>query len=254
MKPAKLPNKNSEVKVPLYRKLCRKKWFKILRPILIVGLVILIIYILTILGIFQIKKIETDNKLKHVANFSETTKKYLGKGYFSLGLEQMEEEIKNSNRYIKSVSAEKIFPNKIFLEIEEYEPMTYMEYKESCYIFSQEGLVLDENAEYEQCFLENGIKLETSQNILAEDRLIFDTEIYEIVKVLEEFGWDIKTISFDKNVLEISDGEKSVTIEVNQEYETQLSKLYLVLEKVNMEGLEYKSLDLRFERPVMELL
>ena len=44
-----------------------------------------------------------------------------------------------------------------------------------------------------------------------------------------------------------------VIIEINQDYMIQASKLYLVLEKANIDGIEYKSLDLRFERPVMKL-
>jgi uncharacterized protein YuzE len=254
MQPTKLPNNKSEVKVSFYKKLSRKKWFKIVRPIIIVGLVVLIVYILTILGVFKIRKIETDKELKHAPSITQTTNQYLGKGYFSLNLAQMEEDIKTSSRYIKEVSAEKVFPNKIYLEIEEYNPISYLEYKDVCYIFAQEGIMLEETTEYEECLLENGIKLNSKQNILAENRLIFDTELYEVVKVLEEFGWKVTQVKFNKNVLEISDGEKVVTIEINQEYETQISKLYLVLEKVNIEGLEYKSLDLRFERPVMELL
>jgi uncharacterized protein YuzE len=254
MQPTKLPNNRSEVKVSFYKKLSRKKWFKIAKPIIIVGLVVLIVYILTILGVFKIRKIETDKELKHAPSITQATNQYLGKGYFSLNLAQMEEDIKTSSRYIKEVSAEKVFPNKIYLEIEEYNPISYLEYKDVCYIFAQEGIMLEETTEYEECLLENGIKLNSKQNILAENRLIFDTELYEVVKVLEEFGWKVTQVKFNKNVLEISDGEKVVTIEINQEYETQISKLYLVLEKVNIEGLEYKSLDLRFERPVMELL
>lgn len=254
MQSAKLPSNKSEIKVSFYKKLCRKKWFKIARPIIIVGLIVLTIYILTILGVFKIKKIETDKELKHVQNFNQTSQEYIGKGYFSLNLEQMEKQIKNSSRYIKDISAEKVFPNKIYIEIEEYEPMSYLEYKDVCYIFAQEGNILEENTGYDECILEQAIKLQTNQNILAEKRLIFDTELYEIVKVLEEFGWNVTGVEFDKNVLGVTDGEKTVTIEINQEYEAQLSKLYLVLEKVNIEGLEYKSLDLRFERPVMKLL
>jgi hypothetical protein len=166
----------------------------------------------------------------------------------------MEQSIIESNRYIKKVSAEKVFPNKIYLEIEEYKPTAYFEYKDVCYILSEEGYVLEENTEYEKCILENGIKLIAKQNILTEDRLIFDKELLEVIKILEEFGWGVNSVKFEENVMILSDQDKSITLEVNQDYEDQLSKLYLVLEKVNIESIEYKSLDLRFERPVMELL
>ena len=130
----------------------------------------------------------------------------------------------------------------------------YMEYENVCYIFSQEGLILEEITEYEECNLEDGIDISSTQNILADGELIFGNEVDEVLKVLDEFGYTTKSLSFDKSVLEITDGDKTITLEINDEYQEQLSRMYLVLEKVNIEGLDYKSLDLRFERPVMELV
>lgn len=254
MKPAQPIKNSSEVKISFYKKLCRKKWFRIAKPLIIIGLVVLVVYILFLVGIFQIKKIETKDELKYSTHIEETTEQYLGQEYFTLNLENLENDILNSEKYVKEVSAEKIFPNKVFLEVEEYTPRSYLEYKEKCYIFSEEGVILEDSEEYEECVLNNGIELLSKENIIAENRLIFDTELYQIVKILEEFGWEVSTINFERNVLFVSDQEHTVVIEINQEYENQLSKLYLVLEKVNIEGMEYKTLDLRYQRPVMELL
>jgi hypothetical protein len=254
MKSVPLPQKTSEVKISWYKKLCRKKWFRILRPVIIIALVILLVYILTILGVFKIKKIETKEDLQYVQNLSKVTNKYLGVGYFILDLDEMEKDITDSFKYVKDVTAQKIFPNKILLEIEEYQPSLYFEYKDVCYILSEKGIILEQNEEYEECILDDGIKLNSQQNILAEEKLIFGTELWEVLKLLEEFDWETTEVKFDKDILEVMDGTRIITIEIDDEYETQLSRLYLVLEKANIEGIEYRSLDLRFERPVMELL
>jgi cell division septal protein FtsQ len=253
MNPAHPINNSTEVKISFYKKLCRKKWFRILRPILVAGLLVLVVYILTIIGVFKIKEIELENELEYVGNITKVTNQYLGKGYFSLNLEQLEGDIQSYDNYVKEVKAEKIFPNSINILIQEYEPQYYFENKEVCYIISQEGLLLEENAEYEECSLEGGILIQAQDTILAEGKLIFDLELYKAVKILKEFGWEISKVEFQKNVMHIFDNEKSITIEVNQEYEDQLSKLYLVLEKANIEGIEYKSVDLRYQRPVMEI-
>ena len=253
MNSAQPTNNSSEVKISLYKKLSRKKWFKIVRPLIFIGIKVIIVYILFLVGIFQIKNIEPNIELKH-ANIQQATNQYLGQEYFSLNLYNLEQDILDSEKYIKGVNAEKVFPNKVRLKIEEYIPTSYLEYKETCYIISQEGVILEELVEYEECTLENGILLETDQNILAENRLIFDVEVEEAITVLTEFGWEVNKIKFNKNVLNFTDGEKTVVIEVNQEYENQLAKLYLILEKANIEGIEYESLDLRFQRPVMKLL
>lgn len=250
----KLPSKNSDVKISFYKKLSRKKWFKIAKPILFIMITMLIAYILFLVGVFQIKKIEPNMELTN-ANIEEVTNQYLGQEYFSLNLANLEKDILNTDRYVKSVRAEKVFPNTVRLKMEEYEPMSYLEYKGVCYILSKEGVILEEETEYEECILENGIELNSKQNILTENRLIFDTELLEIVTLLEKFDWEITAVNFKENLLEFSShDQKTVIVEINQEYETQLSELYLILEKVNIEGIEYKSLDLRFERPVMKLL
>ena len=253
MTPTKLPNNKSDVKISFYKKLSRKKWFKIARPFIITLIIVLIIYLLTIIGIFKIKKIEITKNLVYVGNLEQVTNKYIGQGYFNLDLNKLEEDILAYSPYIKSVSSEKIFPNKIMIKPEEYTPMSYLEYNDTCYIFSEEGIILEENSEYESCKLDSGIKLESEQNIIADNKLIFDTELYEVSKILEEFNIYITNVDFEKNKLELSDGEKTITLEINKEYENQLSKLYLVLEKVNIESIQFKSIDLRFNRPVMKI-
>ena len=246
-------NNSTEVKISFYKKLCRKKWFRILRPMLIVGLIVLFVYILTALGVFKIKKVEIENDLTYIENISTVTNQYIGKGYFSLNLDELENDIQQGYRYVKKVEAEKIFPNKIRVYIEEYKPQYYFESKEICYIVSQEGFLLEENVEYEECSLEQGVAIESNDTIFAEEKLIFDLEISQAVKILQEFGWEISKVELKKNVMIVYSKEHTITLEVNQEYEDQLSKLYLVLEKANIDGIEYESLDLRYQRPVMEI-
>ncbi|KKP81665.1 MAG: hypothetical protein UR84_C0019G0015, partial [candidate division WS6 bacterium GW2011_GWD1_35_594] len=41
--------------------------------------------------------------------------------------------------------------------------------------------------------------------------------------------------------------------DITYDLDTQLGRMYLVGEKINTDLIEFKSLDLRFERPVMRL-
>ncbi len=241
-------------KIPFYKKLSRQKWFKILRPILIIGLFLLAIYILTILGIFQIKKIEHPKNLQYVTNWEQSTNQYLGQGYFSLDLEELKQSIKDNNGYVKEITAQKIFPNTIHLQIQEHIPTYTLEYKDICYIFCSEGELLESKEEYNECAIEKGIVLSTDENIIADNKLIFDTQIVDITKVLKEFAFETKNILVDQDLLTFSDGPREISIEGANNFDSQIAKLYLILEKVNTEGIEYKTLDMRFERPVMEIL
>ncbi|HCC68035.1 TPA: hypothetical protein DEP90_02420 [Patescibacteria group bacterium] len=241
-------------KISFLKRISRKKWFKILKPIIPILLLIFTISILTWIGVFKIKSIENDTELEYIINLKETTNQYLGQSYFLLDLEQLKQDIVDSDGYVKDVTAQKIFPNKILITVEEYKPKYYLEYKEICYIFSREGLILENISEYELCDLENGIKLLSNQSIIADGKLIFDTEISQVVQILNEFGWNVAIIEVDEDILKIFDDGKEIIIESANDFDIQLAKLYLILERVNMEGMDYKFLDMRFERPVMELL
>jgi cell division septal protein FtsQ len=241
------------VKIPITKKISRHRLFKILKPLIPILLLILTITILTWLGVFKIKTIQHIKNLQYVTNWDIATNPYLGQGYFSLNLENLKDDIKKINGYVKEIQAQKIFPNKIDLKIEEYIPKYYLEYKETCYIFSQEGIVLEQKNDYIECNLENGIQLLSNQNIIADNRLIYDTEISKTVKILEEFTLNISKINIEEDVLRFSDDKREIILESVSDFDAQLSKLYLVLEKVNLERIEYSSLDMRFQRPVMEL-
>lgn len=245
---------SSKSKQNFLKRLSRKKWFRIIRPILIAALVFLVIYILTVIGVFKIKSIGTTKDIEYANEVYAVFDNYIGEGYFFLNLDTLTEDIYNLSRYIKEVSAQKVFPNSIRIDIEEYIPKYYFESQNICYTMSEEGLILNEEEEYEECGKDIDIMLQSNQNIMSKDRLIFDNEVYQAVKVLEEFGWEISNISFDRTVLNISDNDKEVILEINDEYQTQLARLYIVLEKINIEGIDYRSLDLRFNRPVMQIL
>ena len=227
-------------------------------------LIILTIFVITILlGVWNIKQF--DYSTSEFVNISEEQMdSYLeifkGKNIFLVSPSEIEKEVNNNNGYISSVNAKKVLPNKILIYFEEYMPY-YLGYSSSkCHLFSQEGIKLEEICEEcEKECLEYSISQQLiyilSNSVLESgNMLIFQQEFETISLVLLEFGYTVKDINILNGITSIKDSDDHLFVfDITYDLDTQLSRLYLVGKKINVDEIQFSSLDLRFERPVMKL-
>lgn len=212
---------------------------------------------------WNIKKFEYSN-LQFVNVSKEQldsyVEKFKGRNIFLISPSEIEREIGKSNGYISSVYAKKVLPNKILISLEEYIPY-YLGYSSSkCNLFSKEGIKLEDICEEcEKECLEYSNSLEViyilSDSVLESgNMLIFQEEFEMISRVLLEFGYSIKDINIVNGVTTVRDSNDHIfTFDITYDLNTQLSRMYLVGKKINADEIEFRSLDLRFERPVMKL-
>ena len=227
-------------------------------------LIFLIIFVITLLiGVWDIKKFkysnsEFDNVSKEqIDSYVESFK---GKNIFVVDPSEIEYEIRNGNGYISEVYAKKVLPNSISISFKEYE-VRYTGYSSDvCHFFSKEGVRLEEVcSECEKECLEYSTSLESiyisSESVLESNRLlIYREEFDKISKLLSQFGYEIKDINIVKGISTIKDiDEHTFVFDISNDLDLQLSRMYLVGEKINEQEINFKSLDLRFERPVMRL-
>jgi hypothetical protein len=75
-----------------------------------------------------------------------------------------------------------------------------------------------------------------------------------VIKVVELFNIRIKEITLDKNVLTITDiSGRAIIFSMNDDLKIQLERFYLVMSKIKKDGIDFDSIDVRFERPVMKI-
>jgi len=216
-----------------------------------------------LLGLWNIKSFEYSNS-QFVNVTREQLDSYLvifkGRNIFQISPSEIEEEIEKSNGYISSVYAKKILPNKILISFEEYMPY-YLGYSSSkCNLFSKEGIKLEdicEECEKECLEYSNSLKVIyiLSDSVLeSSNMLIFQKEFEMISLVLLEFGYSVKDINIVNGVTTVRDSNAhTFTFDLTYDLNTQLSRMYLVGKKINTDEIEFRSIDLRFERPVMKL-
>ena len=84
------------------------------------------------------------------------------------------------------------------------------------------------------------------------DRLLIMNEVGKIVKVVETFNYKIKRIVLNKEIVELYDeSDRVFRFTISADIDIQLKRFIVVAGKINSEEMDFSSLDLRFERPVM---
>jgi len=224
---------------------------------------LLLLYLSILFGLWNIRNIEFNEKeLKYISEeeLESYVYEFLEENIFLLRPSVIEEKILKSNGYVEEVYVKKILPGKLDITIKEYTPI-YLGYSsETCMLFADSGeKVLEVCKECsEECSTDSwdtALVYITSESALESgERLIFFEEIHMIQKVLSTFKYDLVNISINNGIAKITDihGHEFV-FDLSYELDIQLSRMYLVGQKVDRDMIKFKSLDLRFERPVMKL-
>jgi hypothetical protein len=197
--------------------------------------------------------------------------------YFVFSSIQFQQKIYSEIPRVERIRIEKIVPNKIIMFLQIHEPKYIVDLgSNECNILSSQGYLLevvskegenedeDGNREIMEdlCInyaLENDLVLFSSTDIeisKMEDgkrRLLLMEDINRVVEVVEAFRYEVNNVILTKDVLEINEKEGRVfKFSMTDDIDTQLKKYIIVIGKIRNDLLEFTSLDLRFERPVMK--
>lgn len=236
--------------------------------------IVLLLFLVTILiGIWNIKKYTiTDlNGLDVPQNISTLIDKYMeekliGRNYFSFATTSFENDMTVSVPYIKNVNIEKVIPNKLEIFVNLYNPASTALIRDvECYLLSDEGIVLDtickedtsncckNYASENSLYLFTSADVDSSYNSGGKQELLIMENINKIVKVVNTYGYDIKSISFVESILEITlKTDQTFKFSMTEDLELQLERYIAVANRVKSDNLEFKSIDFRFERPVLK--
>lgn len=236
--------------------------------------IILLIFLITILvGVWNIKKYTvTDlNGLYISPAISSLIDKYMeekliGKNYFSFSTTTVEKDMLSSVPYINQVNIEKVVPNKLEIFVDLYVPSSTALVRDSeCYLLSAEGIVLDtickedtvnccknyasENSLYN--FSSSEVDKSSAAN--GKQKLLIMESIYKVVKVLSTYKYEVKNVTLKATILEITlKTDQTFKFSMAEDLDLQLERFIAVANRVKSDNLEFKSIDFRFERPVLK--
>jgi cell division septal protein FtsQ len=166
---------------------------------------------------------------------------------------------------IKEAIVSKQFPNTISVDIVEREPFLITAIDEqSCVLLDAAAFTLhvsmyseDENcAGMAQRYLVPVLAVEDSKLAFKEnEQSSFYTveDIWRVTKVLNEYGYQLVSLKLADQILTVTvNDRRTLTFSLNQSIDTQLERFIAVVGQIELEDLDFRSLDLRYKRPVLK--
>jgi hypothetical protein len=258
----------------LIEKILRFKPIAFVRKYKYIFLVLGIFLLTYIVGIWKIKKYEilniqgeeTDTVYLQVEEYIKEN--ILEENYFSFHTPNIEKQMYSDIPYLRTVIVEKIMPNKVNVIYEQYNVEIIGELNDhGCYLLSTEGYMLDQKCEGEEdaddCCMsyahEQSIKYLNAEVLSMSDddggrkKLLVMDSIYDLIEVFNSLSLVVENIDLGEELMNVyTSDDKKFVFDFNHDLMLQLQRLYVVMGKIEGDDLDYETLDLRFERPVLK--
>lgn len=236
-------------------------------------MIILFLILSTVFGLWNIKRYEITNISgeeievnlnKSISSYIESN--VIGSNYFLLKLNSIEDSMISEISYLEDVDITKILPNKIDLLVKVYKPeLVGILREDKCYLLSEEGNVLEhlcqdglqgcctEYAKANEFYTLTASLFDISVLDNGKEKLLYMDNISKVIKVVKTLDYGISKISVTEELIDVTiSGDRLLRFSFNQDIDLQLSRLIVVAGKIKSDNISFKSLDLRFERPVMK--
>jgi len=226
----------------------------------LISIVVLVVTIAGIYFYFRIKNI-TVSGLQTGETVQGLTTIYQ-KQIFLVDEEELAKNIKKNNPYVKEVQVKKVYPDSIQLNIWKYPPLAVLKLPEGFFILSQDGRILTK---------ERNNTFTTLPTMTFYQKLAFKAykpgefltfsdmlQALEFTQALKNFSFTVDTIDIKgTNMIAcnlIIDAKPStILFSTEKGLDQQLYELNTILKKFSQDSTNFKKIDLRFNRPVVEL-
>lgn len=266
-------------KKPLNRREILKKSLTIFIPLiflLVVGGLSLL------LGLLDISQIKISNSNGDSFNYLDINKinssveeKVIGIKLPQLSIADTKSLVVESSPFVKSVYIEKVFPDKVDIRIEERVPFLIVKTTELCAVLDPDNVVVElsevpegseeSDSETSDPFfdceeIESKYHLTTlfskeikADFVLGEESTFYDAEKILVMKrSIESQKYEIKKITLEDSLYIVTvEPNRSLIFSAQQSIDLQLKRFLLVAEQIEQDQIDFLSLDLRYERPVL---
>jgi len=195
---------------------------------------------------------ELKNKLE--IKFSDTS-------YYKLEEEELKNFIISYTPYSKSISIEKLFPSSIKISIKEKIPILTIKSGDNCGVIDDIGACLEILSDNNNCA---SLAQFTSTSILEANELqltfernkqisFYDTEmILMTTKMLEQNGYTVESYEYlDETYIFYIESNKQIIFTSLEGFELQQKRMLVSLSEIGNRKLDFKVLDVRYDRPII---
>lgn len=172
--------------------------------------------------------------------------------------EKLAASILRINPLVKSVVAEKKYPSTVVFHIDSYRPRIALAVNDGYFILSNEGTIVEKTKRREDSNLPiiryyqqlNFYQYEIGDRVSYTDIL---TAVH-FVTVVKNAGMPVDTIDISGiDMIVLNSNEKRFIFTTRKDIETQEYQVKTIIRKLKIEGREFVSIDMRFDKPVLKL-
>ena len=188
--------------------------------------------------------------LTGISNFEHTSSLFLS-------TKEAEQTIYDLNPTIKKVTVEKKLPSELIVTLSFYQPAAVFEVSQGYYVLSIDGRILAKEKTSRK-----GVPLIKYYQKLGYDSFNsgdslsyadLKTSLYFLGKI-SDLGFSINNIDINgPDMIALYADKKKFVVTTEKESELQAYQLTVLIKQFKIEGKDFKSIDLRFEKPIIQV-
>lgn len=234
----------------------KRFWLKINKLLIFVVLICLFYAAVVFFSIFfKIKEIRFQGlKQDQIITGIEAIK---DSNLLILSTKTLEKKIIDNNPFVKKVIINKIFPRTVEIVIESYRPLACLEVGRGYLVLATNGRILYQTEKE----LNNLPIIYYYQKLndfsFSIGEMIGYKEINTVLlflKKADELGLKINTVDIaNLNMIGLNIGDKKILLTAEKDFGEQAYQLEMIIRQFKIQGKDFKTIDLRFNKPVIEL-
>lgn len=219
----------------------------------------LLFFILIFLGFFFIIQIFFSISLIEIAGISDLKGLDIlrNKLIFLISTQKTEQKLHFLNPNVKLIKIAKIYPNKIKIDVEKDDAVAILEVFNGYFYLSTEGRIIEKRKDKNSAFPLMRYYQKLQFNEYNTGETLEGKDIKYSLFFTKEFSVDeIKIDTIDINGLDmliLKNGDKAFFFTTAKDKKMQYNELKMIIEKFKKGNVKYKSIDLRFDKPIVKL-
>lgn len=204
---------------------------------------------------FEVKKVEiVSGKLKETESFENI---FIGKNILLLTEDTVKKNISESNPQVGNVRLEKIYPNTVRIRIELDNPTAILTVDQGLFVLNSSGKIINkvktDNTNlpkinyYQKLNYSSFVPGDYVEYNDIETTLVF-------LKKLEGLDLDVANVDINGlSMIRLNLKSGVILATTEKDLETQVYQLEKIIKQFAIEGKEFETLDLRFDKPVVKI-
>lgn len=204
---------------------------------------------------FKVKKVEVmSEKLKDLRSFNNI---FIGKNILFLNDKKVKENILESNAQVRSVSIEKLLPHTVRIRVELDSPIAALIVDQGFFELSDNGKIIKKSRIYNNDIPKINYYQKLNYSSFIPGDYVGYNEIKTalvFLKKLDELKLGIANVDINGlNMIRLNLKSAVILTTTEKDVRIQIYQLEKIIRQFRIEGKEFETLDLRFNKPVIKI-